>query len=191
VTRLNWRKSLDKINEARRKGMTLMELLIALTVSTIVLLIVGIVSTQSLKISKMTNASMAIDEQIARLHSSLNYIISRQFTALAPFEFDENLVDEPVRTITLYSGVPDDSLEIQSAVSTITYDSDLKRVIHIYEDKSNNQVISVISENVTDFVFDPLSSTSYLTYSATLSYFDLNKDVPILTRQAGGAVRFY
>ncbi|RAM60246.1 hypothetical protein DS67_00595 [Mesotoga sp. SC_4PWA21] len=182
---------MGSMNEVRRKGMTLMELLVALTVSTIVLLIVGIVSTQSLKISKMTNAAMALDEQIARLHSSINYIISRQFTALAPFEFDEDLPDEPIRTITLYSGVPDDSLEIQSAVSTITYDSDMKRVIHIYEDKSNNLVISVISENVMDFVFNPISSTSYLTYSATLSYYDLNNDLPILTRQAGGAVRFY
>lgn len=182
---------LKNTEQLRRKGMTLTELLVALSVSTVVLLIVVLITTQSLRITKATEASMSLDEQISKLHSSLNYIISRQFTALGSFTYSEDVPEEKVQEITLYSGVPDSSVDVISAVSTVTYDSSLRKVVHQYYNKSGRLVSSVIAENVVEFEFDPVPLTSYLTYSATFTYFDLVSNAPILTRSARGAVRFY
>ncbi len=182
---------LKNTEQLRRKGMTLTELLVALSVSTVVLLIVVLITTQSLRITKATEASMSLDEQISKLHSSLNYIISRQFTALGSFTYSEDVPEGKVQEITLYSGVPGYSVDVISAVSTITYDSSLRKVIHQYYNKSGSLVSSVIAENVVEFEFDPVPLTSYLTYRATFTYFDPVSNGPILTRSAGGAVRFY
>ena len=182
---------MKNIEQLRKKGMTLTELMIAVSISTVVLLTVTLITTQSLRIAKATEASMSLDEQISKLHSSLNYIISRQFTALGSFTFSEDVPEEKVQEITLYSGVPDSSVDVVSAVSTITYDSSLRKVVHQYYNKSGSLVSSVIAENVVDFEFDPVPLTSYLTYSGTFTYFDPVSNDPILTRSARGAVRFY
>jgi len=174
------------------------ELLVALAISSVVLLIVTLVSTQSLRISRSTNASMTIDEQITKLHSSMNYLVSRQFAVLFSFgdvEEDEEPQSGPYSQIIMTSSIPSNVTPSgwETKSSTITYQQDLNRIVHLYEGKEGQGIqMSIIAYHVQGFEASLIPGTTYLSYTATFTYFDpVNPDVAILTKEARGAVRFY
>ncbi|HDP77660.1 MAG TPA: prepilin-type N-terminal cleavage/methylation domain-containing protein [Mesotoga infera] len=186
------------IDQSRKKGMTMTELLVALAISSVVLLIVTLVSTQSLRISRGTNASMTIDEQITKLHSSMNYLVSRQFAVLFSFgneEEDEEPQDEPYSQIVVTNSIPSNVTPSgwETKSSLITFQPDFSRIVHLYEGKEGQgTLMSIIAEYVEGFEVSLITGTTYLSYTATFTYFDpVNPGVAILTKEARGAVRFY
>jgi len=183
------RLHLRRFVEARSKGMTVTELMIALAISTIVLLTVTLVSTQSLKITKATKASMTLDEEITKLHTSMNYLVSREFTFL-------DGISDPLfedASLTLINNIPSsDGSGVKYATSTIFYEPENARIVHEFYGKDLSIKSSTLAENVSALKFELIADTSYLSYDATFSYYDSTAATrPILIRNAKGSVRFY
>ncbi|WP_292590568.1 PilW family protein [Mesotoga sp. UBA5557] len=175
--------------ESRSKGMTVTELMVALAVSTIVLLIVTLVTTQSLKITKATKASMTLDEEITKLHTSMNYLVSREFTFL--YGISDPLFSDA--SLTLINNIPSsDGSGVRYATSTIFYEPENARIVHEFYGKDLSIKRSTLVENVSAFKLDLIPNTSYLSYDATFSYYDSTAATrPILIRKTKGSVRFY
>jgi len=179
-----------KQNRYRKRGMTMTELLAALAVSTMVLVTVTIIASLSLKSSGQVNASMALDEEITKLHTSMRSLVSRQWTLLSGVTGLEDGVEGESDTIELMHSIPEESvLEWVTTTSTITYVPLEKRIVHVFQTSTDGaETTNTISNHVDAFEVIPV--VNFLTYQATFTYYD-NSGRAITSRKAEGAVRFY
>ncbi|HQC15727.1 MULTISPECIES: prepilin-type N-terminal cleavage/methylation domain-containing protein [Mesotoga] len=182
----------DECNENRygRRGMTMTELLAALAVSTMVLVTVTIIASLSLKSSGQVSASMAIDEEITKLHTSMRTLVSRQWTLLAGVTGLEDGVEGENYTIELMHSIPAESvLEWVTTTSTVTYIPLEKRIVHIFQINADGAVTTNTISNYVE-AFEVIPIVNFLTYQATFTYYD-NSGNAVTSRKAEGAVRFY
>lgn len=176
----------------RRRGFSLTEVLVAMAVSSIVLLSVVVVSNLSFKISDQLKASMELDSEIVKLHTSIQNIISRQWTLVATISEISDLQAPSESSITLISNIPaNNQTGWVTAVSTITYDSDSRALIYILpKDDSGALINSIIANNIDSFSVSLIPDTDYIKYDATLTYYNPSS-IPIAQKHTEGAVRFY
>jgi len=188
--RTDWLYGKGDQNRYGKRGMTMAELLAALTVSTMVLVTVILIASLSLKSSGQVSASMAIDEEITKLHISMRSLVSRQWTLLAGVTGLEDGVEGEDDTIELMHSIPAESvLEWVTTTSTITYIPLEKRIVHVFQTSTDGaETTNTISNHVDAFEVIPV--VNFLTYQATFTYYD-NSGRAITTRKAEGAVRFY
>jgi len=171
-------------------GMSLAEILAALAVSTIVLATVSMIASLSLKMSGKVNASLSLDEEITKLHTSIRSIVSRQWTLLAGVPNVSDGVEGAKQAIVLSHSIPEKNvLGWETALSTITYISSQKQIVHIFDtDENGGTSTSILASFVDNFSVEPIEN--YLKYDSTFTYYSPS-GVPILRRRAQGAVRFY
>ncbi|MBN2219134.1 MAG: hypothetical protein JW697_02535 [Kosmotogaceae bacterium] len=185
-----WLSSEAKVNRYCKRGMTMTELLAALAVSTMVLVTVTLIASLSLKSSGQVNASMALDEEITKLHTSMRSLVSRQWTLLSGVTGLEDGVEGGNDTIELMHSVPAESvLEWVTTTSTITYIPLEKRIVHVFQTSTDGAVTSNTISNYVD-AFEVIPIVNFLTYQATFTYYDSSGNA-ITSRKAEGAVRFY
>jgi len=188
--RASWFFGEGNKNRYGKRGMTMTELLAALAVSTMVLVTVTIIASLSLKSSGQVSASMAIDEEITKLHTSMRSLVSRQWTLLAGVAGLEDGVEGENDTIELMHSIPAESvLEWVTTTSTITYIPLERRIVHVFQTSTDGAVATNTISNHVD-AFEVIPIVNFLTYQATFTYYD-NSGRAITSRKAEGAVRFY
>lgn len=155
-----------------RNGLTMVEIMVTLLLTTIIMGILCVVLTSTFRISGQVQTQLAIDEEIMKLNSGLGYIISRNWTAI---DFDRS----DSKTISLRSRFPNIGDE---TVATVTYlDGEL---LFLYNNANNNQVSSVIAGNLEDFAFEFPPDSSHIYYAATFTVYGISKS-------SNGAVKIY
>ncbi len=183
----------------RKAGLSLTELLVVMAISSIVLFTVTLISTLSLRSAALVNASMAIDEEVTKLHTSIRSIVSRQWTVLKEvqgIEGEDQIIDGT--TIILWSNTPSpDPPYWSTRESRIEFDEANKQLIHKFEVDSGNEgeekkfATNVLVKYLDDISFS-IEPEAYMKYSAELSYPSSNNpDRPIVQRVVEGVVRFY
>jgi len=168
----------ERSKKRMQKGLTMVEIMVTLLLTTIILGILYVVLTSTLKISGQVQTQLAIDEEIMKLNSSMNNIISKNWTALV-FGGDESTST----VITLFSYFP---ILTNTTVATISYVDD--RVVFEYYNNETDTTTSTLADNVSSFVFsrspESVSQTQYIYYSAEFTVNGTSKTID-------GAVRFY
>jgi len=191
-------EQLDSL-QSREAGLSITELLVVLAISSIVLFTVTLIATMSLRSATEVNASMSIDEETTRLHTSLRSIVCRQWTFLQSVSMSEDVENQngedqevlPTQSITLINNIPyAEEPWWTTTVSTVTYNSQNRQIVHEFLNHAGTLVSNVLVSNVDAFTVS--LEEEYLQYSATLSYPSPNfPDKPIVERIIEGAVRFY
>jgi len=176
----------------RRRGFSLTEVLVAMAVSSIVLLSVVVVSNLSFKISDQLKASMELDSEIVKLHTSIQNIISRQWTLVATITGVSDLQTPGDNSITLISNIPaNNQAGWVTAVSTITYDPESKALLYVLPKGGSDEIItSTIAKHIDSFSVSLIPNTDYIKYDATFTYYS-PASLPIVQKHVEGAVRFY
>ena len=163
-----------------RKGMTLAELLAALSISSIVILTILVLTVFFIRTSGRIMKSNILDEEATKLQTSLDYIISRNWNGLS------EIPDE--HTISFITSVPQYTDTGLTNFATVTqmifFDVGSQRVVYTFPATPTGNATNVIAEHISDIVFSTGSETQWLTYDATLSYEGV-------TRRTNGAVRFF
>lgn len=198
-------EQLDK-RFSRRRGMTLVEILMAMALMSIVLGIVLLVSNSSFRIAANVQTLIQIDEQVNNIHSSIRSIVSRSWTGFTLVDYDEgeSLMEWKSSEIELRTFVPllglgdpwPDGLKVVE--SRIFFDEESRRILHSFDVSEDSQTTRVLAENISDFYFhfmkeednedsnngESTSNTQHLFYKAVV-------DVNGITRDVRGAVKFY
>jgi prepilin-type N-terminal cleavage/methylation domain-containing protein len=183
--------------QSRRAGLSLTELLVVMAISSIVLFTVTMISTLSLRSAALTNASMAIDEEVTKLHTSIRSIVSRQWTVLKEvqgIEGDDQIIDGT--TIILWSNIPSpDPPGWSTRESRIEFDESNKQLIHRFEvdtEGEEKEFVTNVLVKYLDSIAFSIEPEAYMKYRAELSYPSSNNpDRPIVQRVVEGVVRFY
>jgi len=162
----------ERSKKGMQKGLTMVEIMVTLLLTTIIMGILYVVLTSTFKISGQVQTQLAIDEEIMKLNSGLGYIISRNWTAI---DFDES----DLNTISLKSRFPNIGDE---TVATVTYLNG--ELLFLYNNSSNEQVSSVIAADLEDFEFEFPPDSSHIYYDATFT-------VSGITKPSNGAVKIY
>lgn len=161
-----------------QKGLTIVEMMVTLLLTTIIMGILYVVLTSTFKISAQVQTQLIIDEEMMKLNSNMKNIISKNWTALV-FGGDE----ATSTVITLFSYFP---ILSNTTVATISYVED--RVVFEYYTNETDTTTSTLAENVSSFVFsrspESVSQTQYIYYSAEFTVNGTSKTM-------NGAVRFY
>ncbi|KUK90680.1 MAG: Uncharacterized protein XE05_1794 [Thermotogales bacterium 46_20] len=161
-----------------QKGLTMVEIMVTLLLTTIIMGILYVVLSSTFKISGQVQTQLAIDEEMMKLNGNLKNIISRNWTGLV---FGEEGATST--TITLISSLP---ILSSTTVATITY-VDGKVVMKYFVSEAEIST-STLAENVSAFVFDrspeSVSGSQYI-------YYDAEFTVNGVSRTMNGAVRFY
>ncbi len=155
-----------------KEGISLMETVITMLLTSVVLAIVFLILSMTFRISSQIHNQLVIDEEIMKLNGDLKYLLSRNWTGLIIDEdFDGN-------TITLESRFP---LIPEATVATITYYDG--KLLFIYQHSEEELSTLVIAEHLGNFAFLELEG-QYLYYEALFQYRGISKEID-------GAVRIY
>jgi len=168
----------ERSKKGMQKGLTMVEIMVTLLLTTIIMGILYVVLTSTLKISGQVQTQLAIDEEMMKLNSNMKNIISKNWTALV---FGGDQATSTV--ITLFSYFP---ILTSTTVATISYVED--RVVFEYYTNETDTTTSTLAENVSNFVFsrspESVSQTQYIYYNAEFTVNGTSKTM-------NGAVRFY
>ncbi|MBO8166629.1 MAG: prepilin-type N-terminal cleavage/methylation domain-containing protein [Kosmotoga sp.] len=160
-----------------RKGMTLAELLAALSISSIVILTILVLTVFFIRTSGRIMKSNILDEEATKLQTSLDYIISENWSAINSEEWNELSDKHTVPLIASVNMTP-------VATKTIFFVKDSRTLYYAFPDRSNATTTVVIAEHIEDIQFSIGGNTQWLTYDATLSYDGVIK-------RTHGAVRYF
>lgn len=127
-----------------QKGLTLIEMMVTLLLTTIIMGILYVVLTSTFKISGQVQTQLAIDEEVMRLNSNIQYLISRNWTSIV---FDEEF--DP-GTLTLESRFP---MIFEATLATITYQNE--ELVFIYQNSESSLATTLIAESLVSFRFVP------------------------------------
>ncbi|WP_156173124.1 hypothetical protein [Kosmotoga pacifica] len=165
----------------------------ALAIYSVVLLSVVVVSNLFFKISEQLKISMLLDEEIVKLHTSIQSIVSRQWTLMATITDITDPEALSGNSITLISSIPaNNQTGWVTAVSTITHDPVRKELLYLLpKDESGEIITTSVSKYLDSFSVSLIPGTDYIKYDATFCYYDPNVEQPIMQRRVEGAVRFY
>ncbi len=157
-------------NLTRKSGLTLLEMLIALSIAAVALLMITIVTSSTFRITGQMSTILELDEQMSKLNVNMRYLITRKWTAFVPEQSSQS-------TISLTSEFPG----IGSTVTaTITQVNDtLVFLFPVDESGSIGQM--QIAHFVTSALFEPMEK--YL-------YYHIEFEKNGIQRDAAGAVRF-
>jgi len=161
-----------------RKGLTLVEIMVTLLLTTIIMGTLYVVLTSTFRISGQVQTQLAIDEEIMKLNSNLKSIVSRNWTGLL-LEGNE----ATSTAITLLSYLP---ILHSTTVATISYIPD-RLVLEYYVNETDISTIT-LAENISYFVFDKFPKSGL---STQYIYYDVEFTVNGFSRTMSGAVRFY
>ncbi len=153
-----------------QKGLTMVEIMVTLLLTTIIMGILYVVLSSTFKISGQVQTQLAIDEEVVKLNSGLQSIISRNWTGLS-------VTSDASKTLSLQSRfaiIPD------FVDATITYEDG--KVLFVYYISETETTTTTISQNLEDFYFDPRGQFIY--YFGTFV-------IDNHSREVKGAVRFY
>jgi len=169
-----------------RKGLTMVEIMVTLLLTTIIMGILYVVLASTFRISGQVQTQLAIDEEVMQLNSNIQYLISRNWTSIV---FDEEF--DP-STLTLKSRFP---MIFEATTATITYrDGNL---IYIYQSSETSLASMSLAEKLTSFRFIPAylvemehggesgyTNEQYIYYDGVFQHEGT-------TREISGAVRIY
>lgn len=155
-----------------QKGLTMVEIMVTLLLTTIIMGILYVVLSSTFKISGQVQTQLAIDEEIMKLNSGLGYIISRNWTSI---DFDSS----DSKTISLKSRFPNIGDE---TTATVTYLNG--HLLFLYNNSSGKLVSSIIAADLEDFEFVFPPDSSHIYYDATFT-------VSGITKPSNGAVKIY
>lgn len=169
----------------RKNGLTITELLISMTIMTIVVALVAMMSTMAFKNAAKLQESMELDAEIVKLQTSLRQIITRNWTAsqtLGSSDDSGATINVENQSLVFYTAVPVNGEESfwETVVSTLSYQN--SQLLFQFPDLNNNVVTDNVVEYLEDFKFS--LENSWIIYKAKFK-------TKHLTREATGAVRFY
>jgi len=153
-----------------RKGLTMVEIMVTLLLTTIIMGILYVVLASTFRISGQVQTQLAIDEEVMKLNSGLQTIISRNWTGLS-------VTGDASKTLSLQSRfaiIPD------FVDATITYEDG--KVLFVYYVNETQTTTTTIAQHLQDFRFDP--SGQFIYYFGTFV-------IDNYSREVKGAVRFY
>jgi len=175
-----------RLKKRMHKGLTMVEIMVTLLLTTIIMGILYVVLSSTFKISGQVQTQLAIDEEVMRLNSNIQYLISRNWTSIV---FDEEF--DP-GTLTLESRFP---MIFEATLATITYQNE--ELVFIYQSSESTLATTVIADRLVSFRFVPAdlvdidgSGESGYTNEQYI-YYEGVFQLDGISREITGAVRIY